>query len=132
MNGNLRPPDEEIHGPALPAEIWRARNFIREHLHEELSLTRIAKAASISPGYLSERFKEVTGENVVHYISRARVEAAQALLRNGEQRVSEIAFAVGFESLSQFNRTFKKITGASPTSYRSGLNGTAPNEPKGT
>ncbi|MGZ9005243.1 MAG: helix-turn-helix domain-containing protein [Burkholderiales bacterium] len=101
-----------------PAQIWRSRNFIREHLGEKLSLTQIAKAAHISPTYLSEEFKEVTGENLVRYIARSRVERAEALLQNGAQRISEIAFAVGFQSLSQFNRVFKKLRGKTPTQFR--------------
>ena len=105
-------------GHAEPAEIWKARCFIREHLDEELSLTKVANLVNISANHLSEKFKEVTGENFVCYISRARVERARDLLNSGDLRISEIAFAVGFQSLSQFNRSFKKITGKSPTSFR--------------
>ena len=111
---------------AEPVEIWRTRLFIRDHLDEKLSLSRLAQAAKISPNYLSEKFKEVTGENVVRYISRARVEEAQRLLENGNRRISEIAFSVGFQSLSQFNRSFKKNVGISPSRYRAGSDGVKP------
>jgi len=47
-----------------------------------------------------------------------RFQKATALLRQGDLRVSEIAFATGFQSLSQFNRVFKKSSGKSPTVYR--------------
>ena len=103
---------------AEPVEIWRARGFIRDHLFEALSLVRVARAANISPGYLSEKFKEVTGENVVRYIAKARVAKAEELLQNSETRISEIAFAVGFQSLSQFNRVFKRMRGRTPTQAR--------------
>jgi len=103
---------------AEPVEIWKARNFIREHSDEELSLTRVAKVVNISANYLSEKFKEVTGVNFVDYIARTRTEKAREFLENSNLRISEIAFAVGFQSLSQFNRIFKKLTRKSPSAYR--------------
>jgi AraC-like DNA-binding protein len=103
---------------AEPAKIWKARNFIHEHSDEELSLTQVAKAVNISGNHLSEKFKQVTGVNFVEYIARTRFEKARDLLRNPNLRVSEIAFAVGFQSLSQFNRVFKRFSGKSPTEYR--------------
>ncbi len=103
---------------AEPVEIWKARKFIREHSDEELSLTKVAKVVNMSANYLSEEFKEVTGENFVDYVARTRVGKARDLLQDRQQRISEIAFAVGFQSLSQFNRVFKKLSGKSPTEYR--------------
>jgi AraC-like DNA-binding protein len=103
---------------AEPVEIWKARNFIHEHSDEELSLTQVAKTVSISPNHLSEKFKQVTGVNFVKYVARTRYEKARALLHDFDLRVSEIAFAAGFQSLSQFNRVFKKFSGKSPTAYR--------------
>src|ERR1700686_252285 len=103
---------------AEPVEIWKARNFIHEHSDEELSLTKVAKFVNISPNHLSDKFKEVTGVNFVDYIGRHRIEKARELLQNLNLRISEIAFAVGFQSLSQFNRVFRKLAGKSPTAYR--------------
>ena len=103
---------------AEPVRIWKARNFIQAHSSEELSLGRVAQAANTSQNYFSEKFKEAMGETFVRYVARARFEKAAALLVQADLRVSEIAFAVGFQSLSQFNRTFKKFAGKSPTAYR--------------
>ena len=99
-------------------EIWKARSFIEEHSAEELSLTKVAKAVNISANHLSEKFKQVTGVNFVDYVARIRFEKACDLLLNSNLRISEIAFAVGFQSLSQFNRVFKKLSGKSPTEFR--------------
>ena len=107
---------------AEPAEIWKARRFIEKHSDEELSLTQVAKFANISANYLSEKFKEVTGINFVDYVARIRIEKVRELLQNPNQRISEIAFAVGFQSLSQFNRVFKKLTRKSPTQFRTAHN----------
>lgn len=114
-------------GGAESGRIWKARNFIDEHVAEELSLTKVAKAADTSANYLSEKFKEAVGINFVKYVARARYEKAATLLRNGDLRVSEIAFAAGFQSLSQFNRVFKKFSGKSPTEYRAAARARARN-----
>jgi AraC-like DNA-binding protein len=103
---------------AEPADVWKARKFIEEHSDEEISLPETAKAVNISPNYLSEKFKQVTGVRFVEYVARTRFQNACDLLRNGNLRVSEIAFAAGFQSLSQFNRVFKRFSGKSPTQYR--------------
>jgi AraC-like DNA-binding protein len=103
---------------AEPVEIWKARKFIGEHSGEELSLRKVAKAVNNSPNHLSEKFKQVTGINFVEYVARTRFENACDLLRNPNLRISEIAFAAGFQSLSQFNRVFKKLARKSPTQYR--------------
>ena len=103
---------------AEPVAIWKARKYIDEHSGEELSLTRVAKAVNMNANYLSENFKQVTGINFVEYVAHARFKNACDLLRNSRLRISEIAFAAGFQSLSQFNRVFKRFPGKSPTQYR--------------
>jgi AraC-like DNA-binding protein len=103
---------------AEPRDVWRARKFIEEHANEPLSLRRVATVAGINPTHLSEKFKQVTGVKFVDYIAQTRFEKARELLEDVDLRVSEIAFAVGFQSLSQFNRVFKKYSGKSPTDYR--------------
>src|SRR6266496_305079 len=95
---------------AEPVEIWKARKFIEEHSGEELSLGKVAKAVNISANHLSEKFKQVTGVNFVEYVAVTRFENACNLLRDVDLRISEIAFAVGFQSLSQFNRVFNRLS----------------------
>jgi len=96
---------------AESARIRKARNFIHEHCGEEISLRHVARAVNTSANYLSEKFKEATGINFVRYVAQFRYEKAVGLLREGDLRVSEIAFATGFQSRSQFNRTFKRFAG---------------------
>ncbi len=86
---------------AEPVAIWKARKYIDEHSPEELSLTKVAKAVNMNANYLSENFKQVTGINFVDYVAHARFKNACDLLRNPRLRISEIAFAAGFQSLSQ-------------------------------
>jgi transcriptional regulator GlxA family with amidase domain len=103
---------------AEPVEIWKGRKFIHDHSDETLGLTKVAKSVNISANHLSEKFKEVTGVNFVDYVARIRVGKARDLLQNSNLQISEIAFAVGFQSLSQFNRVFKKLTRKSPSQFR--------------
>ncbi len=114
------PAKQQMHR-AEPADIWKARSFIQDHLDEELSLTAVAKFVKISPNHLSEKFRRVTGIKFVDYIAGKRFEEACRLLPDQRLRISEIAFEVGFQSLSQFNRVFKKLAGKSPKEYRAAL-----------
>lgn len=103
--------------------ISRARKFISEHQAEKLSLSQVAQAVNTSTFYFCKMFKKATGLNFTDYLSRVRVEKAKNLLLNPHSRVSEIAYEVGFQSLTHFNRVFKKVTGQSPTKFRAKLAG---------
>lgn len=106
---------------AEPPQVARARQYIHEHCEDELSLGDVARHAAISPFYLCKKFKEVTGLNFTDYVSRVRVEKAKDMLRDPNHRVSEVAYQTGFQSLSHFNRSFKRITGQSPSACRAEL-----------
>lgn len=106
---------------AEPPVITRAKQFIHEHQSEDLSLGQVAKAVNTSTFYFCKMFKKATGVNFTDYLSRVRIEKAKNLLLNPNLRISEIAYEVGFQSLTHFNRVFKKIVGQSPTEYRSHL-----------
>jgi AraC-like DNA-binding protein len=109
---------------AEPPVITRSKEFIQEHQTENLRLGHVAKACNTSTFYFCKMFKKVTGINFTDYLSRVRIEKSKNLLLNPNLRVSEIAFEVGFQSLTHFNRVFKKILGQSPTEYRVQLLGT--------
>ena len=106
-----------------PAAIARAKAFIAENHEEHLSLGQVAKAVNTSTFHFCKLFKKATGLNFTDYVSRLRVEKAKNLLLNLNLRVGEIAYQVGFQSLTHFNRVFKRITGQSPTTYRDQLAG---------
>ncbi len=98
--------------------VRRARRIVEDHHSENLSLEKVAGMVNTSTYYFCKLFKKATGMTFTEYLGRSRVERAKELLTNPNLRVSEIAFEVGFESLSQFNRTFRQIAGCSPTQYR--------------
>jgi AraC-like DNA-binding protein/ligand-binding sensor protein len=113
--GNQMVVQQENEEPRL---IQKAKEYILEHQHEHVSLGQVAKAVNVSPFYFCKLFKKITGLNYVDYISRLRVEKAKNLLLNPDLRVAEIAFEVGFQSLTHFNRVFKRVVGQPPMSYR--------------
>jgi YesN/AraC family two-component response regulator len=106
---------------AEPPVITHAKEFIKQNQTEDISLGQVAKAVNTSTFYFCKMFKKVTGINFTDYVSRQRIESAKNLLLNPNLRVSEIAYEVGFQSLTHFNRVFKKIIGQSPTEYRGQL-----------
>lgn len=110
---------------AEPPVIRRAKEFIERNHAEDLSLSQVAKAVNTSTFYFCKMFKKATGIHFTDYVSRIRIEKAKNLLLNPNLRISEIAYAVGFQSLTHFNRIFKKIIGEAPTEYRSHLRATA-------
>jgi AraC-like DNA-binding protein len=101
--------------------IRRAKAFIVENTEESLPIAEVAHVVNMSAHYFSEKFKQSTGLTFTEYVGRVRIEKARNLLQNPNMSVSEIAYAVGFQSLSQFNRLFRKYVGQAPTAYRRGM-----------
>ncbi|MFT4177504.1 MAG: helix-turn-helix domain-containing protein [Luteolibacter sp.] len=101
-----------------PAGIAKARAFIQENLSEPLPLSLMAQKAGLSESHFCRVFRDATGLTLTDYINRCRIEWAKKELLKPERRISEIAFHVGYQSLSQFNRSFSRVTGRSPSRYR--------------
>jgi AraC-like DNA-binding protein len=106
---------------AEPPVISRAKEYIREHHTEDLSLGQVAAAVHTSIFYFCKLFRKVTGTTFTEFVSRTRIERAKNLLLNPNLRISEVAYEVGFQSLTHFNRVFKRVVGESPTNYRGHL-----------
>jgi AraC-like DNA-binding protein len=108
---------------AEPPMITKAKEFIREHHTEDLSLPQVAQIAHTNHFHFCRMFKRTTGLNFTQFVARVRIERSKSLLINPQLRVSEIAYEVGFQSLTHFNRVFLNILGQSPTEYRLKLQG---------
>ncbi len=106
---------------AEPPMIRRAKAHIAGHYGDPISLDEIAQAMHVSTFYFCKMFKRATGLTFTDYLGRVRVEKAKNLLLNPHLRVSEIAYTVGFQSLTHFNRVFRKIAGEAPTDFREKL-----------
>ena len=101
-----------------PPAIASARSYVDAHIEDDVSLGKVASVVNVSANYFSELFKKATGSNFVDYVSRVRVEKTKHLLLDPHRQITDIAFDVGFKSLSQFNRTFRRHAGMSPREYR--------------
>jgi AraC-like DNA-binding protein/ligand-binding sensor protein len=111
--------EENAEAPA----IRKAKAFIEEHKQDQLSLSQVARSVNVSTYHFCKMFKRATGFTFTEYLSLVRIAKAKNLLLNPHLHVSEIAYEVGFNSLTHFNRVFKKIVGQSPSAYRAGFAG---------
>jgi AraC-like DNA-binding protein len=103
---------------AEPQMVRKAREHITKNKTGSLSLTEVATASGASVFHFCKVFKKTTGLTFTDYVARVRLEDAKAELLNPNRRISEIAYDVGFQSLTQFNRVFKRVFGQSPTEFR--------------
>jgi AraC-like DNA-binding protein/ligand-binding sensor protein len=101
-----------------PMAVTRAKQFIAQNQSNAICLATVAKAVNTSTFYFCKLFKRATGLTFTDYLARVRIEKAKKLLLDPNRRVSEVAYDVGFQSLTHFNRVFRKIVGQSPTSFR--------------
>ena len=99
----------------------RLIDFIKENYKSDLTRDGLAEAAGMNTYYFSKKFSEYTGKKINDYINELRIEDALKQLKDMETSIINIAFAVGFESLSTFNRSFKAVTGQTPSAYRKEL-----------
>jgi len=100
--------------------VTHIRNYIEEHLHEDLSLVRLAERSYFNPSYLSRLFKQECGFNLSEYIEERRIKKAKELLKTHELKIAEVGAKVGYAAPHSFTRFFKKLTGVTPQEFRDG------------
>ena len=94
------------------------KQLISKNFANTISLDDLAKEVNLSPPYLSELFKNETGETISNYIQRTRIEMAQHLLLTTMMNVTEVADAVGYADAKYFSRVFRKHLGIRPSDFR--------------
>jgi AraC-like DNA-binding protein len=100
-------------------KIKQAAEYLKNNYLRDISREGLAASLDISPNHLGKFFKIYTGMKINEYINELRIrEAAKRLSENKNENVINIAFSVGFESLSTFNRAFLKIMGITPSEYK--------------
>jgi AraC family transcriptional regulator len=104
----------------------RARRLIEEEFASPLSLAGIASAVGVHPVHLARQFRAAHGCTVGEYIRRMRVGFARRELAMTSKSMAEIAVSAGFSDHSQLTKTFKRLTGRTPTAYRQQIGFTAP------
>jgi AraC-like DNA-binding protein/quercetin dioxygenase-like cupin family protein len=106
--------------PASPLqwqEVNSALHYLREHFAETVYARDVAKAVGVSESRLKVIFRETLGVPWSRYMQGFRIQQAVALLGSADLSITEVALAVGFESLSHFNATFRTLTGLAPSAY---------------
>jgi len=95
--------------------------YISENYTSPLTLDDAARFMGVSKSYFAHLFKQYTNSTFVDFLTEERVKRAQTLFLNPDVHIIDIAFDSGFSSISSFNRSFKKITGLSPSKFREAM-----------
>lgn len=109
--------DIRVTGGLAPAVRRRLEEYIRANLDQPLSIDDLAGVAGLSPFHFARAFKRATGEGPHAYVSRRRIEQAQALLRDGRTGLAETALACGFANQSHFTARFRAAVGLTPGAF---------------
>lgn len=107
-----------FHDQRTAGRVRKVYQFIYAHLDGPITLDEVAQVAGMSPAAFSRYFKKVTGRTLMGLINELRVTQACKQLTETSQSVTEIAFASGYQSISNFNRAFQEIKSMSPMAYR--------------
>jgi AraC-like DNA-binding protein len=100
------------------AHLRRARDLMDREYARPLDIAALARAALMSSGHFSRRFRATYGETPYSYLMTRRIERAKELLRRGELSVTEVCLEVGCTSLGSFSARFTELVGETPTAYR--------------
>ncbi|GBG05964.1 DNA-binding response regulator [Paenibacillus agaridevorans] len=102
-------------------EIIATQDYIRQHLQEKISVATLAGRIGYTESYFSHLYKKETGESIVEYMTRARLDKAKELLKSSDMKIYEIVELVGFMDPNYFTRQFKRFEGVTPLEYKNGL-----------
>lgn len=101
--------------------VRQAAEYIREHYFEPLTLRGMAQHYHVEHSYFSRMFRREIGTSLLQYITKIRIEKAKEYIREGNGNLTEIAFLVGYDDYTYFNKVFRKAEGMSPREYRGSL-----------
>lgn len=96
----------------------KAREYVLSHIMEKITLGDVAEYACVSPSYMSKSFKRIMGISLVDYINTMKIERAKEMMGEGrDDRIADIALALGFSNIYYFSKVFRKVEGVPPTEY---------------
>ncbi len=112
-----------LDGPdALPHHVSeqtrRAVSYVWQHYNRAFSRNDLANSLGVTPGYLTQHFRQELGITPWEYLTHVRIERAKELLTGSTLSITEIAGRVGYDDAAYFSRVFSKETGRTPRSYR--------------
>jgi AraC family transcriptional regulator len=105
------------------ARLRRIKELVHAKMEEDLSLDEMAQSVGLSTAHFARMFRKSTGATPHQFVLRQRLERAQAMLRDPDARVLDIAVACGFKTQQHFAQVFREVLGVSPTEYRQDLVG---------
>ncbi len=92
--------------------------YLKENITERLSIADICDAVHYNRSYIFRVFKRETGDTVMNYFTRLKIERSKQLLREGKLNIAQISERLSFDTANYFTKTFKKLTGYSPANYK--------------
>lgn len=98
-------------------DMQKLLSYMEDHYTENITLSFAAAQIGFSESHFSKVFKKLMGVNFVTYLSLVRVEQAAAMLKNTSNKITDIAMNCGFNNVRSFNRTFKEVTGYTPSQF---------------
>ncbi|MBB6694843.1 helix-turn-helix domain-containing protein [Cohnella xylanilytica] len=98
--------------------IAEVKEYVSKHYQESITLADLAARFYLSPIYLSQLFKQRTGDTYLNYVVQVRIDRAKELLENTDLKVYEICQKVGYSDTQHFARLFERLTGSKPSEYR--------------
>ena len=102
--------------------ISNAKNYIRKHYSDDITMTQVADYVHLNPSYFSKLFRTKTGLTFSVYLTDVRISQAKQLLLNPNIKIYEVCEKVGFSDSVTFNRSFKRVVGVSPSEFRNQFN----------
>lgn len=104
--------------PVTSRRIQLIKDYIDSHYSEEIRMDTLSSMVNMTPNALSRFFKQHTNRSISNYINEVRIGCATLLLVDSSMTVVEISYKCGFNTISNFNRTFKSVKGITPTGFR--------------
>ena len=98
--------------------LYRSREFLANSFDQRLRLSEAASKACLSPFHYHRMFVRAFGETPHDFLTRLRIERAKCLLARDQLAVTDVCYAVGYESLSSFSTRFRTLVGRSPSEYQ--------------
>jgi len=98
--------------------VTQAMDYVMLHYDERISLESVAEAMYINQSYLSKLFPKISGTTFKNFLTAQRVKHAKKLLESTDKSIIDIANESGFGSFTSFSRSFKNLTGRTPSDYR--------------
>ncbi len=100
-------------------KIRKAVDYINDNYHTDIRRSAVAGKTGMSPSHFSRMFRKVMGVSYQEYVNSKRIAQAKKLLSTSPRSITEIAVSLGFSDQTGFGRIFKKLTGHTPSAYRS-------------